>query len=79
MQTVRDTGEIQVWTLADGLLAGSLNLGVEPTAMASSPVAPFIIVGTVSGFLLFVDLSDPEHGRIVHRSRAYNSSVSRIV
>lgn len=70
---------MQVWSLADGLLAGSMNLGIEPTALASSPVAPAIIVGTAQGFVLVVDLSDPDRGRIIHRTRAYNSAVTRIV
>ena len=78
LQTVRENGEVQVWSLSDGKLVGSMSLGIEATALAASPVAPIIIAGTVSGFLLVIDLSDPEQGRIIHQTRAYNSWVTRL-
>lgn len=76
---MRDNGEIQVWSLNEGVLSGSMNLGVEPTAIACSPLAPAAVIGTASGFVFIVDLSDPKQCRIIQRFRAYNKPLTRIV
>lgn len=78
-QTVRNNGEIQVWSLEDGSLAGSMSLGVEASTLACSPLAPIVVVGTTSGFIFVVDLTEPERGRIIHRTRAYTRPVTRAV
>ena len=55
-----------------------MNLGVEVSALACSPLAPIAVVGTTSGFLFVVDLTEPQQGRIIHRTRAYNKAVTHI-
>lgn len=78
MQTLREKGVIQVWSLSDGLLSGTLSLGVDVTTMACSPIAPVALVGTTTGFILAVDVSEPDNCRVILRSRPFNGSISRI-
>lgn len=75
---MRERGELQVWSLSDGVQAGMMNLGVEATALACSPVAPVAFIGTSTGFLFVVDFTDLEKGRIIHRVRAYNKPITNI-
>lgn len=75
---MKERGELQVWSLSDGLLAGMVNLGMEVTAMACSPVAPVAFVGTAAGFVFVIDLTELEKGRIIHRARAYSKPISHM-
>jgi len=67
-----------VWSLSTGLLDGSMTMGVEASALSTSPIAPIALIGTTSGYLFVVDLTDHKKGRIVHRTRAYTQPISRI-
>ncbi|XP_053730912.1 cilia- and flagella-associated protein 43 isoform X5 [Synchiropus splendidus] len=76
--SVREGGQLQLWS-ADGMCLGSLPLHVQATSLACCPSAAYAALGTASGQLLFIDLTEPRQPRLVHHIRLYHSAVQHIV
>ncbi|XP_062375052.1 cilia- and flagella-associated protein 43 [Sardina pilchardus] len=77
--SVRDSGELQVWSMDDGLCIASINLHVQATTLACCLVAQYVAVGTASGQVLFVDLSTRTQPRLVHRIQLYHTPVEHLL
>ncbi|XP_065528265.1 cilia- and flagella-associated protein 43 isoform X1 [Lathamus discolor] len=60
-------GEVQVWLLKDGTGLSKLNLNVQATAMACCPSSNSVAVGTKRGQIYFLDITEAEAPRVVHR------------
>ncbi|XP_068183619.1 cilia- and flagella-associated protein 43 [Antennarius striatus] len=76
--SVKDSGGLQLWT-AEGISISSLSLQTEVKSLACCPVAQYAAVGTATGNVLFVDLSNEQQPRLVHQVHLYNTSVDHLV
>ncbi|NXD09770.1 CFA43 protein, partial [Nothocercus nigrocapillus] len=73
--SVAISGEVQVWLLEDGTCVSKLNLDTEEnitesftaTAMACCPSSNSVAVGTKKGEIYFIDITEVETPRVVHR------------
>ncbi|KAM9012129.1 cilia- and flagella-associated protein 43 isoform 1-T2 [Ara ararauna] len=65
--SVTISGEVQVWLLKDGTGLSKLNLNVQATAMACCPSSNSVAVGTKRGQIYFLDVTEAEAPRVVHR------------
>ncbi|KAG2463071.1 CFA43 protein, partial [Polypterus senegalus] len=74
-QSIREMGEVQVWSVQDGSRISTLPLTEKVTCLASCPISKCAVVGTASGYLCFIDLTTIEQPRVVHRLRLYESPV----
>ncbi|XP_039590411.1 cilia- and flagella-associated protein 43 [Polypterus senegalus] len=73
--SIREMGEVQVWSVQDGSRISTLPLTEKVTCLASCPISKCAVVGTASGYLCFIDLTTIEQPRVVHRLRLYESPV----
>ncbi|NWI16625.1 CFA43 protein, partial [Crypturellus soui] len=73
--SVAISGEVQVWLLEDGTCVSKLSLDTEETitesftatAMACCPSSNSVAVGTKKGEIYFIDITEVETPRVVHR------------
>ncbi|XP_697139.4 cilia- and flagella-associated protein 43 [Danio rerio] len=77
--SVREAGVVQLWTLDDGLCMGSISLQTHVTSMACCPIAQYIVVGTATGDVLFVEMTTKQKPRLVHRVHLYHVPVDHLV
>ncbi|XP_062319806.1 cilia- and flagella-associated protein 43 [Osmerus eperlanus] len=77
--SVRDSGEMQVWSLDDGICIGTLSLQVKVSSLACCPTAQYVAVGTFSGHILLIELTREQEPRLVHRVHLYNAPVDHLV
>ncbi|XP_066535952.1 cilia- and flagella-associated protein 43 [Hoplias malabaricus] len=77
--SVREHGELQLWSLDAGVCVASIPLQTNVTSMACCPIAQYIAVGTVTGHVLFVDLTLKERPRLIHRVHLYHMAVDHLV
>ncbi|XP_072534295.1 cilia- and flagella-associated protein 43 isoform X2 [Salminus brasiliensis] len=77
--SVRRSGELQLWSLDAGLCIASLSLQTNVTSLACCPIAQYVAVGTVTGHVLFVELTKKEKPRLVHRVHLYHMPVNHLV
>ncbi|XP_067656775.1 cilia- and flagella-associated protein 43-like isoform X1 [Haliotis asinina] len=76
--SIREDGEVQVWNVTSGQLMSSISIGAQATALACSPLAHIALVGSMTGHIYCVDLTDVEKLRIVHRFRIYGGPVTHL-
>nr|XP_060624330.1 cilia- and flagella-associated protein 43 [Anolis sagrei ordinatus] len=62
-----ESGELHVWQVEDGAFVSKLCLHTLVTAMACSLTSHSVAVGTKSGHVYFIDVSEVETPRVVHR------------
>ncbi|KAK1164357.1 cilia- and flagella-associated protein 43 isoform X1 [Acipenser oxyrinchus oxyrinchus] len=76
--SVRESGEVQVWSLEDGDCTSALSLKVQATCLACCPSARCSAVGTASGHVYFIDLTKVEQPRVVHRVHLYHAPLEQL-
>lgn len=76
--SIKEDGELQVWTMDKGHFVSSVSIGIQATCMACSPLTHVAAVGTVSGHLMMVDLTFVKKPRIVKSTRMYHVPVSNL-
>ncbi|VDI25945.1 Hypothetical predicted protein [Mytilus galloprovincialis] len=76
--SVKEDGELQVWTMDKGKFVSSVSVGVPATCMACSPLTHVAAVGTVSGHVMIVDLTNVQKPRIIKSTRMYHVPVSNL-
>uniref|UniRef100_A0A9J7Z8Q9 Cilia- and flagella-associated protein 43 n=1 Tax=Cyprinus carpio carpio TaxID=630221 RepID=A0A9J7Z8Q9_CYPCA len=79
LQSVREAGDVQLWALDDGLCMGSISLQIHVTSMACCPIAQYVVVGTATGDVLFVEMTTKQKPRLVHRVHLYRVPVDHLV
>ncbi|TRY55422.1 hypothetical protein DNTS_034432 [Danionella cerebrum] len=77
--SIREAGDLQLWALDDGLCVGSISLQTHVTSMACCLVAQYVVIGTVTGHLLFVELTTIQKPRLVHKVQLYHVSIDHLV
>ncbi|XP_063433249.1 cilia- and flagella-associated protein 43-like isoform X6 [Mytilus trossulus] len=76
--SVKEDGELQVWTMDKGKFVSSVSVGVPATCMACSPLTHVAAVGTVSGHVIIIDLTNVQKPRIIKSTRMYHVPVSNL-
>nr|XP_015203067.1 PREDICTED: cilia- and flagella-associated protein 43 [Lepisosteus oculatus] len=76
--SVRDSGLLQVWSMKDGSCISSLSLQVQATSLTCCPAAQCAAVGTASGHICFIDLTQEHLPRLVHRVHLYHVPVEHL-
>ncbi|XP_056465930.1 cilia- and flagella-associated protein 43-like [Gadus chalcogrammus] len=76
--SVRECGELQQWS-SEGDLTGSLSLRTQVSCLACCPASHYAAIGTLSGHLLFVDLSSAGRPRLVLKIHLYRRPVDCLV
>ncbi|XP_072177751.1 cilia- and flagella-associated protein 43-like [Diadema setosum] len=76
--TVRENGEVQIWSLQDNQLIGSMSIGTPASCIAASPSSSTIAVGTLSGHICYVDASRLEQPRLVKKSHVHRMPVNHL-
>ncbi|XP_078310806.1 cilia- and flagella-associated protein 43-like isoform X4 [Crassostrea virginica] len=76
--SVREDGELQVWTIDKGLLISAVSVGVQAVCLACCPMVHVAAVGTVSGHVYYVDLTFPKKPRVVRAARLYQTPVTHL-
>ncbi|XP_077093181.1 cilia- and flagella-associated protein 43 isoform X3 [Siphateles boraxobius] len=77
--SVREAGDVQLWVLDDGQCMGSISLQTHVTSMACCLVAQYVVVGTATGDVLFVEMTTKQKPRLVHRVHFYHVPVDHLV
>lgn len=77
--TCREDGTVQVWGVEKGQLISTYQVGVQALSMACSPMLHVCAVGTTSGHIYYLDMTNPEDPRIVHRVKIYEGPVAHLV
>ncbi|KAM9477072.1 cilia- and flagella-associated protein 43 [Clarias gariepinus] len=77
--SVRESGELQLWSLDNGDCISSISLKTKVTCLACCPIAQYVAVGTVTGHVLFVDLTRAQKPRLVHTVHLYHVPVKHLV
>ncbi|XP_017552052.1 cilia- and flagella-associated protein 43 isoform X1 [Pygocentrus nattereri] len=77
--SVRECGELQLWSLDAGHCIASMSLQINVTSLACCPIAQYVAVGTVTGHVLFVEFTRKEQLRLVHRIHLYHVPVDHLV
>nr|XP_008104849.1 PREDICTED: cilia- and flagella-associated protein 43 [Anolis carolinensis] len=65
--TAAESGELHVWQVEDGAFVSKLCLHALVTAMACSLTSHSVAVGTKNGHVYFIDVTEIETPRVVHR------------
>ncbi|XP_043911887.1 cilia- and flagella-associated protein 43 [Protopterus annectens] len=76
--TVRDSGEVQAWSVEDGTNISTLHLHTQAAVLACCPSSKCVAVGTISGHVYFVDMTDVQNPRLVHRIHLYHIPVQHL-
>ncbi|CAF0937184.1 unnamed protein product [Adineta ricciae] len=73
--TVRDTGALEAWSMADGTRKYSTKIDNQSIShIAANPVLPLIVVTTITGYFYFFEVDT--HGfRLLHRIRVHSNDV----
>ncbi|GAA6111102.1 cilia- and flagella-associated protein 43-like [Tachysurus ichikawai] len=77
--SVRESGQLQLWSLEDGDCIASISLQTKVTCLACCPIAQYVAVGAVTGHVLFVDLTRSQRPRLVHNVHLYHVPVEHLV
>ncbi|XP_061084124.1 cilia- and flagella-associated protein 43 [Conger conger] len=76
--SVRDSGVLQLWSVDDESHISSISLQIQVTSLACCPIAQLVAVGTDTGHVLFIDLTNEKQPRVVHRIHLYHAPVSQL-
>ncbi|XP_019644439.1 PREDICTED: cilia- and flagella-associated protein 43-like isoform X1 [Branchiostoma belcheri] len=77
--TCREDGEVQVWSVEEPSLVTCIPIGVQATSLVCSPSAEVAAVGTKSGHVYFVDLSNLQSPRIIYRHHMHQGPVLHLM
>ncbi|ROL49549.1 Cilia- and flagella-associated protein 43 [Anabarilius grahami] len=77
--SVREAGDVQLWALDDGHCMGSISLQTQVTSIACCLIAQYVVVGTATGDVLFVEMTTKQKPRLVHRVHFYHVPVDHLV
>ncbi|KAM7330332.1 hypothetical protein ACRRTK_011945 [Alexandromys fortis] len=65
--TLTNSGEVAILWIEDCTCASKVLLGTPATTLACSPSSASAVVGTVDGYLYFLDVHNVEAPRVIHR------------
>uniref|UniRef100_UPI002021EF95 cilia- and flagella-associated protein 43 n=1 Tax=Myodes glareolus TaxID=447135 RepID=UPI002021EF95 len=65
--TLTNSGEVAILWIEDCTCASRILLGTPATALACSPSSATAVVGTMDGYLYFLDIHNVEAPRVIHK------------
>jgi len=71
-------GLLQVWDIKTGHLVSKINLGCQASCTQCSPSSSIVAVGTLTGHVYFVEITDVEKPRLIYRSHLHNGPVLQL-
>ncbi|XP_021355562.1 cilia- and flagella-associated protein 43-like isoform X2 [Mizuhopecten yessoensis] len=77
--SVREDGEVQVWSVDKGFLQTSISVGLQAMCIACSPMVKVAAVGAGNGTIYFIDLSNFEEPRMVSSVRMFEGPITHLV
>ncbi|XP_057635892.1 cilia- and flagella-associated protein 43 [Chionomys nivalis] len=77
--TLTNSGEVAVLWIEDCTCASKVLLGTPATTLACSPSSASAVVGTVDGYLYFLDVHNVEAPRVIHRLFLSESPVKILI
>ncbi|XP_062576681.1 cilia- and flagella-associated protein 43-like isoform X2 [Saccostrea cucullata] len=77
--SIREDGELQVWTIDKGQLISSVSLGTQALCLSCCPMVHVAAVGTISGHVYYVDLTFPKKPRVVTATRLYQGPLTHLM
>uniref|UniRef100_A0A4X2JM10 Cilia- and flagella-associated protein 43 n=1 Tax=Vombatus ursinus TaxID=29139 RepID=A0A4X2JM10_VOMUR len=72
------SGEFYIWLIEDGSPVSRLCLKTEVNDMACCPSSLSVAVGTTAGYMLFLDISNLQSPRLVHKILLTSSSIQHV-
>jgi WD40 repeat protein len=76
--TIRDSGALEAWSIADGSRKFSTEINDQMIShIAASPVLPFIVVTSTTGFFYFYEINK-DGFRLIHRLRVHSNDIRSI-
>lgn len=79
LQTARENGDIQSWDSLSSSLLCTLSLDLQISVLSSSPLSSFAAVGTTSGHVYFIDVTNPKSLRIVNCTRLHDGGIRQLM
>ncbi|XP_045734731.1 cilia- and flagella-associated protein 43 [Mirounga angustirostris] len=77
--TLTHSGEVCVWYIEDGTCASRIHLNTPATVLACSPSSLSVAVGTMGGFIHFLDVRDAEAPQAIHKAFPSEWSVQHLL
>lgn len=77
--SVREDGEVQLWSIDKGFLQSSVSIGFQAQCIACSPMVKVAAVGAGNGFLYILDFTNIEQPRIVSSVRLFEMPITHLV
>ncbi|XP_005104481.2 cilia- and flagella-associated protein 43 [Aplysia californica] len=77
--SLREDGLVQVWKTVDGTFVSQVSIQEPGETLACSRIAQYAAVGTKGGQLCFIDLTNPEHPRLIMRHRLFKNPIKHLV
>nr|XP_035966953.1 cilia- and flagella-associated protein 43 [Halichoerus grypus] len=77
--TLTHSGEVCVWYIEDGTCASRIYLNTPATVLACSPSSLSVAVGTMGGFIHFLDVRDAEAPQAIHKAFPSERSVQHLL
>ncbi|XP_070541265.1 cilia- and flagella-associated protein 43-like isoform X2 [Ptychodera flava] len=77
--TVRQSGEVQVWTLEKPQLVSSISISRAASCIACCPSSKLAAVGTLSGHVYMIEFNNVENPRVVQRLAVHRTPVLHLV
>ena len=77
--TIRDSGALEAWSIADGTRKLSTNISDHQTIshIVASPILPFFVVTSTTGYFYFYEFNR-DGFRLIHRTRIHSSDIRLI-
>ncbi|XP_036027893.1 cilia- and flagella-associated protein 43 isoform X3 [Onychomys torridus] len=73
--TLTNSGEVTILWIEDGTCISKIFLRTQATALGCSPSSLSAVVGTMDGYLFFLDIQNVEFPRVIHRTFLSESAV----
>jgi len=72
---LKETGSLQIWNSKSGQIMNRLHFNEQCSSMAAHSKFPLVAVGTQSGRLIFIDLSDENTPKIIENCRVHKRAI----
>ncbi|XP_076691131.1 cilia- and flagella-associated protein 43 [Callospermophilus lateralis] len=76
--TVTHSGEVCIWWMEDCICESRIYLNTPTTALACSPSSHSAVVGTVDGYVYFLDVQEVDSPGVIHKAFLSKSAVQHL-
>lgn len=71
-------GLLQVWSIEAGKVVSQINLSCQASCMQCCPSSSVVAVGSLTGHISFVEMTNVEKPRLIYRSHLHNGPVLQL-